>query len=124
MVSLVDSQRLWFRAVHGTILRETPRKNSFCAEALAEGDFFEVPDALADLRFRANALVVGEPHARYYAGMPLWVDGASVGTLCVLDAAPRVLGASAEVRAALRDLARVASDMLVARARAALEGLH
>src|SRR3546814_20929597 len=53
------------------------------------------PDAAADPRFRDNPLVTGEPHIRFYAGMPLRAyNGAILGALCIVDRRPRpALGA-------------------------------
>ncbi len=109
LVTLVTSQRQWFKARVGIDITETPREWSFCSHALAEGKPFVVGDASNDPRFAANPLVVGEPHIRFYAGVPL-EDGAGrlLGTLCVLDREPRRLR-ERELRA-LRELAAIASD--------------
>ena len=32
MVSLVDAERQWFKAVHGMEIRQTPRAEAFCAD--------------------------------------------------------------------------------------------
>ena len=49
-----------------------------------------MPDALHDPRFSANPLVLGEPHIRSYAGVPLQSpDGYNVGALCAIDVVPR-----------------------------------
>lgn len=92
LVSLVDEQRQWFKARVGLDAHETSREMSFCAHALAGPHPLIVEDAAADPRFVDNDLVTGEPHLRFYAGIPLVVDGGHVlGTLCVLDVVPRSL---------------------------------
>ena len=86
-------------------LRETPRDLSVCAHALLQPDLLEEPDLSADARFEMNPLVRGEPHLRFYAGAQLKTpDGLALGTVCVLDTAPRQLNDGQ--RAALVALAR------------------
>ena len=127
LVSLVDSDRQWFKSALGIDVRQTPREPSFCAHALLGGDLFEIPDASADPRFADNPLVTGDPGIRFYAGMPLRVDGeAPLGTLCVIDRVPRRLDESQ--RDALRTLGRQVGLLIRARCRdseqrAALQGL-
>lgn len=93
MISLVDSQRQWFKAVHGLVdTRETPRDISFCGHAIMHDEVFYVPDALADERFFDNPLVTGELSIRVYAGMPLASEeGYKLGTLCVMSDRPTPL---------------------------------
>ncbi len=95
LISLVDRDRQWFKANLGLDgLTETPRELAFCAHAVLGDDLFEIPDAMEDQRFARNALVVGEPQIRFYAGMPIRIAGGHrVGTICVLDRAPRQLDA-------------------------------
>ena len=104
LISLVDSQRQWFKARYGIDAAETGRDVSFCGHAINQRELFEVPDSSKDARFADNPLVVGPPHVRFYAGYPL-VTGSdqAIGTLCVIDHEPREL--SDEQREALGALA-------------------
>jgi signal transduction histidine kinase/CheY-like chemotaxis protein len=90
LVSLVDSNRQWFKSCQGLDTRETARSISFCGHAIIEDNIFIIRDALCDPRFADNPLVAGEPHIRFYAGQPLKaLNGSRVGTLCVIDIKPR-----------------------------------
>ena len=106
VLSLVDADRQWFKACCGLDATETPRNIAFCAHAIMTNEAFVILDATKDLRFKDNPLVVGPPHIRFYAGIPLEVNGAAIGTFCIIDDKPRasfgpeereVLGAFAEI---------------------------
>jgi diguanylate cyclase (GGDEF)-like protein len=89
-VSLVDHHRQWFKAKCGLAVCQTPREDAFCAYTIKRAAPFVVPDACEDPRFVRNPLVTGEPFVRFYAGVPLRTpDGYNVGSLCVIDTAPR-----------------------------------
>ncbi|MCU1487619.1 MAG: multi-sensor signal transduction histidine kinase [Actinomycetia bacterium] len=104
LVSLIDTDRQWFKSCIGLDQDGTSRRASFCGHTILQEGLFVVPDALADPRFADNPMVVGEPRVRFYAGHPLHgPDGHRIGTLCVLDREPRTL--TDDERAALEDLA-------------------
>ncbi len=93
-VSLVDRDREYFKAAHGSDLREAPRSTSFCGHAIATTGLFVVEDAVDDPRFAGNPNVVGGARVRFYAGAPLVTPGGhSIGMLCVKDIRPRSLDA-------------------------------
>jgi len=92
VITLVDDHRQWFKAEVGVNVRETPRAIAFCAHTIQGSGLFEVPDARDDARFAANPLVTGELRLRFYAGIPLQVEGGHrIGALAVLDREPRQL---------------------------------
>lgn len=93
-VSLVDSERQWFKSAVGLPLRETARDVSLCAWTIANGDHMLINDTYRDERFNNNPLVVGPPFIRFYSGIPLHSKrGFKLGTLCILHSKPRQMTA-------------------------------
>ncbi len=91
LITLIDSNRQWFKSNHGLTVRETERDYAFCAHAINTTDrILIVKDAREDNRFADNPLVTGYPNVIFYAGVPLInPEGFSLGTLCVIDSEPR-----------------------------------
>ncbi|MDH3749998.1 MAG: sensor domain-containing diguanylate cyclase, partial [Gammaproteobacteria bacterium] len=72
---------------------------------------FVVEDAHVDERFADNPLVTGDPTVRFYAGCPVHApDGSRIGTLCLIDDAPRSFSPSEEQT--LKDFAALVDDEL------------
>lgn len=116
LVSLVGSERQWFKARIGFEACETPISQSVCVYALAQAEPLVIPDLSLDPRTAANTLVTGPPFVRFYAGAPLITpDGLAIGTICVLDVAPRPKGLSEGQAKALQALARQVMLLLESR---------
>jgi len=118
LISLVDTERQWFKSKQGLSAEETPRKYSFCAHAITLPSMnnpahriMEISDTLQDQLFHDNPLVTGDPHIRFYAGFVLQsYDEYNLGTLCIIDDKPKKL--SREEREAFFDLGMVAQNAL------------
>jgi sigma-B regulation protein RsbU (phosphoserine phosphatase) len=122
IVSIVDTDRIWFKSRHGIDVEQIDREPGLCASAIMQDGPWLVTDAAADPRTMANPLVAGEMGLRFYAGVPLVTqDGYRLGTLCVIDQHPREL-TDHEV-ATLEDLAALVMHELELRlaARTAVE---
>ena len=111
IVSIVDSDRIWFKSHHGLDVDQIDREPGLCASAILHDGPWLVEDAAVDPRTLANPLVAGDFGLRFYAGVPLRTgDGYSLGTLCVIDRERRE-ATEAEL-ATLADLAAVVVDEL------------
>lgn len=108
-ISLIEGDRLWFKAHIGNAYNEISRKLTFCAHAICQDDVFVVEDATKDPRFSDNPYVTGEPHLRFYAGAPLRASGGlNLGTVNILDTKPRTI--TEDDKKALADLAAMVMD--------------
>jgi len=109
LVSLIDSDRQWFKSRQGLDAEQTPRELAFCAHAINQNDVFVVNDAQEDERFSDNPLVTGDPNVRFYAGAPLITpEGYKMGTLCAIDSAAGTI--SDDHKQLLVDLASLVID--------------
>ncbi|MEI4486383.1 histidine kinase dimerization/phosphoacceptor domain -containing protein [Frigidibacter sp. MR17.14] len=92
LVSLVAEGRQWFKAHQGLDVSETDLDRSVCAHAILGDGLLQIPDTTLDPRTVDNPLCGPELGMRFYAGQPLVTpEGLALGTLCVLDTAPREL---------------------------------
>ncbi len=109
LMTLIDSDRQWFKAKVGIDGTETSREHAFCAHTILGSEVLVVEDATEDARFAQNPFVTAEPHVRFYAGAPLIdMEGNGLGSLCVVDVKRRPLTAeqSQTMQKLLKTLAR------------------
>ncbi len=126
VVNLIARGRQWFKAEIGIGARELPLDVSICAHAILQREMMVVPDTRDDPRFACNPLVTADGGLRFYAGAQLTTpDGFVIGTMCVLDRAPRPGGITAHQRLTLEVLARqVMNQLELRRAIAASDALN
>jgi len=106
IISLVDTDRIWFKSHYGLPINQIGRDPGLCASAILSDDVHVIEDAITDARSLSNPLVAGEFGLRFYAGMPLQTeDNYNLGTLCIIDKVPRTL--TTEEREILKQLAQI-----------------
>ena len=108
-VSLIDTDRQWFKTIVGLNTKETPRSQSFCSHTIEAPKLMVVEDATRDSRFQDNPLVTAGPGIRFYAGVKLMKG---VGALCVIGRTPRQAPESELVK--LQKLASLVDIQLMA----------
>lgn len=95
LVSFVDRDRQWFKSRFGFEGTQSSRDSAFCAHTILGDGPLVVVDARLDPRFCDSPLVVGAPHIRFYAGIPLRSSsGHKLGTLCAISLEPRQMEAA------------------------------
>ncbi|MEH6401969.1 MAG: sensor domain-containing diguanylate cyclase [Sneathiella sp.] len=113
IMSLIDSERQFFKSKVGVKITETPRDISFCAHTILNEKILVIPDTKKDRHFANNPLVTGGPEIRFYAGCPLHhFDGSSLGALCIMDT--KVRNFDDEDLKTLKDLAALVEGELIA----------
>ena len=113
LLGLIDETRDWMKAKYGlpADMTEAPRDMVVCAATICQNDLMYVPDLSKDDRFKEYPTVVGDPHIRFYCGMPLINrDGYALGSFCVVDFEPREI--SPAQRESVRRLAHQAVTQL------------
>ena len=111
MVCLVDKDRIWFKSHYGIETQQVAREDGLCASVILSPEVYHIRDAIHDARAQANPLVADPFGVRFYAAAPLRTsDGFNLGTLCVVDRAPREL-ATAEAQM-LTKLAALVMDQI------------
>ena len=108
-VQLVDENRVWLKAKVGIEIDSLARQGAFCDLTIrgAGNTPLIIGDLARDARSARSPFVTGEPHARFYAGVPLALrSGLNLGTFCVMDRKPRTDLPARAIRQ-LQDLALI-----------------
>jgi diguanylate cyclase (GGDEF)-like protein len=95
-ISLIDRERVWFKAQIGVDQPQVPRDQSLCNHAIDAPDrTLVVNDLLVDpIPAARRRRLAGKP-PRFYAGVPLLnPEGQPLGAVCVMDVEPRQLSAA------------------------------
>ena len=91
-ISIIDSDRQWFKSSVGIEASETERSISFCSHTIEQSSPFIIKDATQDPRFYNIPLVKGETGIKFYAGIPLMTkSGFALGAFCIADRVTRHL---------------------------------
>ena len=90
IISLVDTDRIWFKSAHGVDMQEVPRDAGLCSSAILFDKVYVVENAAVNPHTLANPLVAGALGLKFYAAAPLLsADGYNLGTICIMDKKPR-----------------------------------
>ncbi len=109
IITLVDTERIWFKSAYGLDVEEITRDPGLCSSAIISNEVYVVENARVDPRTIANPLVAGVMGLQFYAAAPLTTsDGYNLGTICIIDQNPRTLnGKEASI---LLHLSRIVMD--------------
>jgi sigma-B regulation protein RsbU (phosphoserine phosphatase) len=92
-VAFIDRDRQWLKSHFGPMPEEIPRELTFCRYTILRDRPLVIPDAREHPISRAHPSVTGDPHLRFYAGVPLTGPrGRKIGTFCLVDFRPREFG--------------------------------
>lgn len=109
IISLVDSDRIWFKSHYGLSVNQIGRDPGLCASAILSDKLYIIENAKGDPRCLTNPLVAGEFGLAFYAASPLTTeDNYNLGTLCIIDKKPRVF--TEDEKKILRQLADMVMD--------------
>lgn len=94
-LNLVGDSTLTIKSQQSDIVFDPviPLQDTFCGRSFTSPGQVVVEDARTDARYADLPMVVDDPNVRFYAGVPLRLgdDEVKVGTLCLVDQAPRTL---------------------------------
>ncbi|PRP82192.1 sensor histidine kinase and response regulator of a two component complex [Planoprotostelium fungivorum] len=88
MICLLDSNRYFNKSVINFQV-EGPREGIICGYTILKETINVIEDMTLAKNYENHHLVVNPPYLKFYAGVPLAIDGCNVGTLCIMDLRPR-----------------------------------
>jgi class 3 adenylate cyclase len=90
IINFIDDANVWSKCRYGLPPKgPIPREMSLCSTTFRGCDLLVISDLTKDERSAHLPSVTGQPHLRFYCGMPLInPEGYALGTLCVVDFQP------------------------------------
>ena len=111
IITLVDTDRIWFKSSFGLDVDQISRDPGLCSSAIMSDDVYIVENAKLDPRTLSNPLVADIIGLQFYAAAPLKSkEGFNLGTLCIIDKNPRRL--NPKESSMLMQLSRIVVDQL------------
>lgn len=112
LINFVDSNRVWSKSQWGTEADEYEKIEGLCASVIDNESPYIIYDASIDPRCKNHPLVKKSDGIRFYAGIPLKVQGKyNLGTICILDFKPHQKLSDQELQT-LNLLSKLAVDAL------------
>jgi len=87
LTGIIDIQKKCSKILAGSMVAATTDVLAFATD-----EILIVPDLTKNENFHSNALVTHSPHLVFYTGIPLASDGIVIGTLCIWDTQPGIVG--------------------------------
>jgi PAS domain S-box-containing protein len=111
MISLVDSEEVYYASNVGLNETASPRGSSLCSLTVLASEVNVIENTLLDPLVAESENVCGEFGLRFYAGAPLITpDGFRIGTVCIADTVPRQF--SSHERSILKDMAGLVMEQI------------
>lgn len=98
IISLVDTDRIWFKSHFGLDINQIEREPGLCASAILSDEIYLIEDAKNDPRCLSNPLVTSDFGLQFYAAAPLTTkDGHNLGTFCIIDKRQRYINSDQQI---------------------------
>lgn len=108
LINFLSTEEQFTKSCTGITIDTIPRSQSICQYTILTDEIFEINDLREDSRFKDMPYVQGDPHLKFYAGIPLTSDnGYAIGSLCIMDYEPRELTEQEK-----KDLTVLASEVM------------